>query len=107
MCASCIAMTAKHVLLDCPNLQEVRWKYFTASSVKDISDNVDNKTSLILLKIHILCSICYYYFGLWPPYVIGQAIYISSCGFFLSFFPRLISAVADWMATILAHMVWP
>jgi len=27
--------------------------------------------------------------------------------FFLSFFPRLISAVADLMSTILAHMVWP
>ena len=30
------------------------------------------------------------------------------CGFFyLSFFPRLISAVADWMYAILSHMVWP
>jgi len=30
--------------------------------------------------------------------------------FFLSFFfyfPRLISAVADWMSAILPHMVWP
>jgi len=25
----------------------------------------------------------------------------------LSFFPRLISAVAEWMSAILAHMVWP
>ena len=25
----------------------------------------------------------------------------------LSFCPRLISAVADWMSTILLHMVWP
>jgi len=24
-----------------------------------------------------------------------------------SFFPRLISAVGDWMFTILWHMVWP
>ena len=56
------------------------------------------------------------YFGifLWPSYVIGQAIIFSSCGFFLlllsSFFPRLISAVADWMSTILLHTVcrvWP
>jgi len=23
------------------------------------------------------------------------------------FFPRLISATADWMSTILRHMVWP
>jgi len=23
------------------------------------------------------------------------------------FFPRLISAVAEWMSTILPHMVWP
>jgi len=27
--------------------------------------------------------------------------------FFLLFFPHLISAVADWMSTILSHMVWP
>jgi len=26
---------------------------------------------------------------------------------YLSFFPRLISAVADWMSAILTHMVWP
>jgi len=50
---------------------------------------------------HCLCS----------PYVMGQAIIFSSC-FFLSFFlllffPRLISAVGDWMFTILRHMVWP
>ena len=35
----------------------------------------------------------------------------SSCSFFLSifflFFPRLISAVGDWMSAILPHMVWP
>jgi len=32
----------------------------------------------------------------------------SSCGFFLSiFFPRLISAAADWMSTILRRVVWP
>jgi len=24
-----------------------------------------------------------------------------------SFFPRLISAVGDWMSTILLHMAWP
>ena len=25
----------------------------------------------------------------------------------LLFFPRLISAAADWMSAILSHMVWP
>jgi len=39
----------------------------------------------------------------------GQAIIFLPCGFYLSssFFPRLISAAADWMSTILPHMVWP
>ena len=32
---------------------------------------------------------------------------LSSSFFFLFFFPRLISAVGDWMFTILWHMVWP
>jgi len=48
---------------------------------------------------------------LWPPYVIGQAIIFLPCGFFLlsssTYFPHLISAAADWMSTILRHMVWP
>jgi len=44
--------------------------------------------------------------------IIGQAIIFLSCGFYLSFFfffflPCLISAVGDWMSTILPHMVWP
>jgi len=48
-----------------------------------------------------------------PPYVIGQAIIFLPCVFYLSSFlssfisPRLISAAADWMSTILLYMVWP
>jgi len=35
--------------------------------------------------------------------------YIFALWFLLAFylFPRLFSAVADWMSTILPHMVWP
>jgi len=32
---------------------------------------------------------------------------VSIFFFCLLFFPCLISAVADWMSTILAHMMWP
>ena len=43
---------------------------------------------------------------LWQP-VVGQAIIFCSCGYYLSsfFFPRLFSAVADWMSTILPHVM--
>ena len=47
---------------------------------------------------------------LWSPYGIGQTIIFSCCCLFFllsSFFPRLISAAADWMSAILPHMVWP
>ena len=37
----------------------------------------------------------HYIFALW---------FLSS---FYLFFPRLISAAADWMSTILRHMMWP
>ena len=42
-----------------------------------------------------------------------MAVLLSRCGHYIfvlllsSFFPRLISAVADWESTILPHMVWP
>jgi len=41
---------------------------------------------------------------------IGHVYTVCSCGFFLSFyffFPRLFSAVTDWMSAILPHMMWP
>jgi len=45
-----------------------------------------------------------------PSRPIWQAIIFSSCRFYLSsfffFFPRLFSAVEDWMSTILPHMMW-
>ena len=47
---------------------------------------------------------------LWSPYVIGQTIIFLPCDFYLSIFffiPHLISAIADWMSTILLHMAWP
>jgi len=34
-------------------------------------------------------------------------IYFHPASFFFFFFPRLISAVGEWMFTILWHMVWP
>jgi len=37
----------------------------------------------------------------------GHYIFALWFLFLLSFFPRLISAIADWMCTILLHMVWP
>jgi len=49
-----------------------------------------------------MAAICngagHYIFVLW---------FLSSFFFFLSFFPRLISAAADWMSTILPYMAWP
>jgi len=56
----------------------------------------------------------------WPPFMAalwntaGHYIFVlwflllSSIFYLLSsFFPRLFSAVADWMSTTLSHMVWP
>ena len=51
MCVSCDAiLTVKRILPDCPNIQDVRRKYFTASSLKDIFDNVDNKNIIDFIK---------------------------------------------------------
>jgi len=44
-------------------------------------------------------------------YGIGQTMIFLPCGFFFllssPFFPRLISAVGDWMSAILPRMMWP
>ena len=48
---------------------------------------------LFMAALHSRCG--HYIFVLW---------FLSSSSFFI---PRLTSAVADWMSTILLHMVWP
>jgi len=51
MCTKCdIVLTVKHILLDCPELRDVRLKYFTASSLKDIFESVDNQSIIGFIK---------------------------------------------------------
>ena len=53
--------------------------------------------SFIMAALHSRCR--HYIFVLW--------FLLTICFFYLSFFPRLFSAVTDWMSTILPHMVRP
>jgi len=67
----------------------------------------------LVLYMYTVCCSCIVPVAvlLWPPYAIGGPLYfcpvisIYLLSFF--FFPRLISAVGDWMFTILWLMVWP
>jgi len=59
--------------------------------------------SIVATRSHISATAEYL---LWPPHYIFARWFLSSFFFHLTF-PRLISAVADWMSTILPHMVWP
>ena len=60
-------------------------------------------TGLLFCFTFVMVALCnradHYIFMLW-------FVLLLSSSFFL-FFPRLISAVGDWMFTILWHMVWP
>jgi len=78
-----------------------------------LSSNISSTCSHSMVNFNPLAAeislvVCGTPANLWSPYVIGQTIYIFILFLLLSsFFPRLISAVGDWMFTILRHMVWP
>jgi len=79
------------------NLPTNFWRMFIVAKRSPIS-----ATAELLLVLRLL---------LWPPYVIRGPLYFCTViyifFFYLLFLPRLISAVAGWMSTILWHMVWP
>ena len=61
-CQSCgIPLTVKHILVECANLQDIREKYFTVSSLADLFDRVDNHTVIDLSRKPIFttnCNVC-------------------------------------------------
>jgi len=76
------------------HLYSAGWPSSRASAHILVMAALWNRQAIIFLP----CGFFYLLLHLWSPYVIGQAIYIySCCGFVFFFFPRLISAVGDWM----------
>ena len=62
---------------------------------------------LIMAAVHSRCR-HYIFVLLYCCFGLIACSKVLQKSFFLSFFPRQVnSAVADWMSTILPHMVWP
>jgi len=73
-----------------PNFTSVSWWLY------QILTDFHNVYHVLTIIMVALCNRAYHYiFALW----FLSSIYL--------FFPRLISAAADWMSTILLHMAWP
>jgi len=92
------------------NLVEVLAEFSLPSSLREHLDTLSSRcqqvgfTSVRKMKPRLKC---YCMVALWNR----ETIYIFMLWFVLVlvllFFPRLISAAADWMSAMLPHMVWP
>jgi len=71
---------------------------YRLSTVVPLNKNLDDATINILVMAALRSRCGHYIFALW-------FLLLSSSFFFFFYFPRLISTVADWMSTILLHMV--
>jgi len=112
--------------LECNSIDFSSTKWFKASLLFcDLNWYTHFKFSLVyvpvcfiylLLTLNIVLWFVTHVSGHYWPFAFIMATLHSRCGHYIfalwflllsSFFPRLFSAVADWMSTILLHMVWP
>ena len=80
-----------------------------------MQDNYYRRPYVVMGRpLHFAAVVSIFLLSLWPPMVMGRPLcfthVVSSFFFLLSFsffllFPGLFSAVADWMSTILPHMM--
>ena len=54
-------LTLKHIIVDCPDLQDTQLNYFTFLSVKDLFERVDHR-NVIDFIFYFNCSFGYIYF---------------------------------------------
>ena len=93
----------KHAIVDCPDLQDSRRKYFTAFSLKDIFRQSTIKTSFILLKILIFTVLHWVQDGLVSRKV--SICHLSAC---LSISPSVKHMHCDKTAVfgVKLHFAW-
>jgi len=63
LCETCgLPLTVKHILVECPSLQDICEKYFMVSCVKELCDSVDNQSIIgFITGTHFIVSydVCY------------------------------------------------
>ena len=58
----CTSQVVKHILIECPPLTSTRNKHFTASSMKDLFDNVATQNMGNFIKeSHFYSTVCCYH----------------------------------------------
>jgi len=78
----------------------------TSAKQYDYDSVIQHLESVFLFMLAaIICGIGSFMAALW--YRAGHYIFALWFLSFFLYFPRLISEAADWMSTILQHMVWP
>jgi len=105
MCPSLIEIGSKTAEKNSAQTNRQTDRHYENNGHLAVNQKAYDALDVVSNVVTTICTTAFVHYG--RP--VDADIIFLPCGFFfyLSFFPRLISAVADWMSTILPHMVWP